>query len=64
MEKILIKKVKIGDSLSISCTVRGKEVRLSIMGGDVSISTDFKIYEWDKFVQLVDQAWVKFKENK
>ena len=63
MGRILLDKVKIDDTLCVSCMVEDGIMRLTIMGHDVTISTDFKLNEWDKFVELINQAQKKLKEE-
>jgi hypothetical protein len=55
MEKILDEK-KIGEKLSVGVHTEEGEIGLFIASEDVSASCAFRLEEWDKFVEAVNEA--------
>lgn len=64
MKKTLLEETKIGEFLSMGVELEGEEVGLFIASADVSASCGFKFDEWEKFVEGINKAHAKFKEDK
>ena len=56
MKKILLKKRKIGERLTIGCELEGDEMGFFIANLGVSASCALKIKEWNQFVEVVNTA--------
>ena len=61
MKKILLKKRKIGEHLTIGCELEGDEIGFFIASLDISASCAFKIKEWNQFVEVVNTANASLK---
>lgn len=63
MKKTLLDETKIGEFLTIGAEMEEDEVGLFIASSDVSASCAFKFDEWEKFVEAVNKANDRLKEE-
>ncbi|MFQ5902911.1 MAG: hypothetical protein ACE5JO_04400 [Candidatus Binatia bacterium] len=63
MKKTLLDETKIGEFLTIGAEMEEDEVGLYIASSDVSASCAFKFDEWEKFVEAVNKANTRLKEE-
>ena len=63
MKRTLLDETKIGEFLTIGAEIEEDEVGLFIAFSDVSASCAFKFDEWKKFVEAVNKANTRLKEE-
>ncbi|MFQ6003210.1 MAG: hypothetical protein ACE5KJ_05630 [Candidatus Zixiibacteriota bacterium] len=63
MKKTLLDETKIGEFLTVGAEMEEDEVGLFIASSDVSASCAFKFDEWEKFVEAVNKANTRLKEE-
>jgi hypothetical protein len=60
----LIEETEIGEYLAISCDIEGEDIDLYIGSADMSTRCGFTLTEWEKFIEILNQANNKYKELK